>query len=107
MFKKKIYLFLIIVIGLMAISAVSAADDNATDIISIDENEEIILEENSNENVLNIENDDNIVPTNNTGTFTELNDAINENDKDTVELTQNYTMLMIQLATVPLRMEMF
>ena len=90
MFKKKIYLFLIIVIGLMAISAVSAADDNATDIISIDENEEIILEENSNENVLNIENDDNIVPTNNTGTFTELNDAINENDKDTVELTQDY-----------------
>ena len=90
MFKKKIYLFLIIVIGLMAISAVSAADDNATDIISIDENEEIILEENSNENVLNIENDDNIEPTNNTGTFTELNDAINENDKDTVELTQNY-----------------
>ena len=48
MFKKKIYLFLIIVIGLIAISAVSAADDNATDIISIDENEEIILEENSN-----------------------------------------------------------
>ena len=90
MFKKKIYLFLIIVIGLMAISAVSAADDNATDIISIDENEEIILEENSNENVLNIENDDNIVPTNNTGTFTELNDAINGNDKDTVELTQDY-----------------
>ena len=92
MFKKKIYLFLIIVIGLMAISAVSAADDNATDIISIDENEEIILEENSNENVLNIENDDNIVPTNNTGTFTELNDAINGNDKDTVELTQDYAL---------------
>ena len=90
MFKKKIYLFLIIVIGLMAISAVSAADDNATDIISIDENEEIILEENSNENVLNIENDDNIVSTNTTGTFTELNEAINGNDKDTVELTQNY-----------------
>ena len=90
MFKKKIYLFLIIVIGLIAISAVSAADDNATDIISMDENEEIILEENSNENVLNIENDDNIVSTNTTGTFTELNEAINGNDKDTVELTQDY-----------------
>ena len=90
MFKKKIYLFLIIVIGLIAISAVSAADDNATDIISMDENEEIILEENSNENVLNIENNDNIVSTNTTGTFTELNEAINGNDKDTVELTQDY-----------------
>ena len=82
MFKKKIYLFLIIVIGLIAISAVSAADDNATDIISIDENEKIILEENSNENVLNIENDDNKVSTNSTDTFNDLNDA--------VELTQDY-----------------
>ena len=35
MFKKKIYLFLIIVIGLIAISAVSAADDNATDIMKM------------------------------------------------------------------------
>ena len=79
---KKRYMFLIILVCLFAVSAVSAADNATNDIMSIDE---------TNDKVTNIE--DNLVilkEKNNIGTFTDLNTKINNNNESRIYLNNDY-----------------
>jgi len=75
-------MFLIILVCLFAVSAVSAADNATNDIMSIDE---------TNDKVTNIE--DNLVilkEKNNIGTFTDLNTKINNNNESRIYLNNDY-----------------
>ena len=86
MLSKKIIFLAILLISLLSLSAVSAADDTASDISStIDDvtlektvNEEIISEEGTGET------------TQEPKSFTNLNDAINGNDDDSISLDSDY-----------------
>ncbi len=86
MLNKKIIFLAILLISLLSLSAVSAADDTASDISStIDDvtlektvNEEIISEEGTGET------------TQEPKSFTNLNDAINGNDDDSISLDSDY-----------------
>ena len=108
--EKYLYLVLILLICLISISAVSAANDSESDIISADENEELFLEESVNDDVINDNNyDDEVILEENdelaldidekpalgegettTGSFTDLNTTINGNDNDTINLESDY-----------------
>ena len=103
---KYVYMLLIFMLCMITISAVSAAEDSAKDISSINENQELILEETQVENHLNnaneelilektpneenlgAENDNN--PLTATGTFKSLNSLINNNDDLEINLTRDY-----------------
>ena len=92
--RKYVYMLLIFMLCMITISAASAAEDAASDISSIDENEELILEESPsgadnlneaneelildktpNEESLSVEDENN--PLTATGTFKALNSLIN------------------------------
>ena len=99
-------LALIFIVIILSISAVSAADDTTDDIISADDGQELILDEsiaddvstsdNDNDNediILDDNNDDGILESGDetpTGTFTQLNQAINGNNNATISLNSNY-----------------
>lgn len=55
---KYVYMLLIFMLCMITISAVSAAEDSAKDISSINENQELILEETQVENHLNNANEE-------------------------------------------------
>ncbi|MBO7731820.1 MAG: hypothetical protein J6S67_04690, partial [Methanobrevibacter sp.] len=86
--KKYICLLLIFIVGLMAVSQVSAAEDNINDTVGMDENEEIILEKNTSHDVLAAENGNDLLSAN--PTFKDLNDVINGNDDSVINLAQDY-----------------
>ena len=54
--KGHIYILLILLVCIISISAVSATDDTASDIISTNDNEEIVLDDNLNDNVISTDN---------------------------------------------------
>ena len=102
--KRYLHIILIFLVCIISISAVSAAEDSLNEISEADDNQEVILEDSINEDVLtNNENDELILEENNaedkatlsegtsTGTFTDLNDAINGHSDSTVTLSRNYT----------------
>ena len=102
--KRYLHMILIFLVCIISISAVSAADDSLNEISEADDNQEVFLEDSINDDVLtNNENDELILEENNvedkatlsegtsTGTFTDLNDAINGNSDSTVTLSRNYT----------------
>ena len=78
--KRCLCLLLIVLISLITLSAV-AAEDNATDVISVDEKENLILDKNVNENVLG---DDKPA-----GTFADLQEEI-LNAGDVLEINRDY-----------------
>ncbi|WP_407461435.1 Ig-like domain repeat protein [Methanobrevibacter sp.] len=95
---------------MITISAASAAEDVASDLSSMEDNEEIILEEGlSDESILNDADKDIVLDENNvnedpiskgnneeeklsetTGTFTDLENDINGNDDTEISLNKNY-----------------
>ena len=95
---------LLIFLVLISASAVSAADEQTSDIISADDDNELILDEiimddvstsdNDNEDIiLDENNDDEILESGDetpTGTFAQLNQAINGNNDATITLNSNY-----------------
>ena len=99
-------LALIFIVTILSISAVSAADDTIDDILTADDGQELILDEsiaddvstsdNDNDNediILDDNNDDGILESGDetpTGTFTDLNQAINGNNNATISLNSNY-----------------
>ena len=104
LFNKKLILLIILVIGLMVISSVSA-NDNLTNTINNNENDDISdslgIDEHINDikkdDVINkqdmnyLENSDNSILTESYGTFEELNNLIKETeDGGTLTLNQNY-----------------
>ena len=102
--KRYLHMILIFLVCIISISAVSAADDSLNEISEADDNQEVFLEDSINDDVLtNNENDELILEENNvedkatlsegtsTGTFTDLNNAINGNSDSTVTLSRNYT----------------
>ena len=106
MMREKLMVLGILLISLLCITAVSAAEDTTSDIASADNNQNIILEENinedvstSNEELILEETDENAIPnsngdetklTENPKSFTELNATINGNDDDTINLNDDY-----------------
>ena len=99
--RKSLFLLLILLLSLISISAISAADNSAensinanelisdenihNDVLSSDENENAALNENDNGEVDNLKAID-APPLN----FSQLNEAINGNTRDTIYLTDNY-----------------
>ena len=109
--KKYVFMLLMLLAFMITISAVSAAEDTASDIASIEENEEIsleetpieenalsdgneelILEESPNEETLNIENDNHPL-SEDAGNFTALKSLINNNTDPEISLNRDYTYL--------------
>ena len=92
---KRIYLVALFLLVLLSVSAVSAADDSANNIISEDNDvialDEAIDDDESNVDVLG-ENDNAALNVGETGTFTDLNKLINEDysSNDTITLNSNY-----------------
>lgn len=108
-FQKYIYILLIFLFCMISISAVGAAEDVANGIISTNANDNLILEEAISDDV-SITNEDNalfsekteeLVDSNDrealkdgetsTGSFSDLNTAINGNAYNEIALTCNYT----------------
>ncbi|MDO5827975.1 MAG: peptidoglycan-binding protein [Methanobrevibacter sp.] len=109
--KRYLYIMLIFLV-LVSLSAVSAADDNANGIISVDDNDELILDEAIDDDVSSANNNydeelilenpaDDLVGSENdatplkegaTGSFSDLNKLINEDysSNDTITLNGNY-----------------
>ena len=109
--KRYLYILLIFLV-LVSLSAVSAADDNANGIISVDDNDELILDEAIDDDVSSANNNydeeliletpaDDLVGSENdatplkegaTGSFSDLNKLINEDfsSNDTITLSSNY-----------------
>ena len=109
--KRYLYITLIFIV-LASLSAVSAADDNANGIISVDDNDELILDEAIDDDVSSANNNydeeliletpaDDLVGSENdatplkegaTGSFSDLNKLINEDfsSNDTITLSSNY-----------------
>ena len=109
--KRYLYILLIFLV-LVSLSAVSAADDNANGIISVDDNDELILDEAIDDDVSSANNNydeeliletpaDDLVGGENdatplkegaTGSFSDLNKLINEDfsSNDTITLNGNY-----------------
>ena len=109
-FQRYLYVVLIFILCMISISAVSAVDDTANNIISANENNEISLDEINSEDIssandeINLEEMDESVLENteeetplkddsSAGTFTDLNKLINEDyaDNTTIYLNKNYT----------------
>ena len=107
--KKYIYPVLLFIICIISISAVNAANDSPTDIISTDsnDNEELILEESidedlslgydegfsiddNEEEIFNEANEETRV-SESSGTFTDLDNDINGNEDAEITLNKNYT----------------
>ena len=87
MFNKKLIAILpIVIICLIAVSAVSAGENNTADIAGIDENQ-VTLHESSNEVIGQDNNELSTRPDN----FTSLNTAINGNNDSLIDLNHNYT----------------
>ena len=102
---KLFFIAIIFLVSFLCISAASAADDAASDIIA-DANEGAVLEESIDDAVLEdgvndeLESSDEIsldsadeeskLSETSTGTFTDLNNDINGNDNTTIYLTRNY-----------------
>ena len=106
--KFKRYLALILLVCIISISAVSAADDAASDILSANDNQELILEETIHEDVsANVDDNEKLIlektdkaalgstdektqlkdePKN----FDQLNDDINGNDQNEIDLSSDY-----------------
>ena len=109
--KRYLYILLIFLV-LVSLSAVSAADDNANGIISVNDNDELILDEAIDDDVSSANNNydeeliletpaDDLVGSENdatplkegaTGSFSDLNKLINEDfsSNDTITLNGNY-----------------
>ena len=109
--KRYLYILLIFLV-LVSLSAVSAADDNANGIISVDDNDELILDEAIDDDVSSANNNydeeliletpaDDLVGSENdatplkegaTGSFSDLNKLINEDfsSNDTITLNGTY-----------------
>ena len=109
--KRYLYILLIFLV-LVSLSAVSAADDNANGIISVDDNDELILDEAIDDDVSSANNNydeeliletpaDDLIGSENdatplkegaTGSFSDLNKLINEDysSNDTITLNGNY-----------------
>ena len=109
--KRYLYILLIFLV-LVSLSAVSAADDNANGIISVDDNDELILDEAIDDDVSSANNNydeeliletpaDDLIGSENdatplkegaTGSFSDLNKLINEDfsSNDTITLSSNY-----------------
>ena len=107
--KRYLYILLIFLV-LVSLSAVSAADDNANGIISVDDNDELILDEAIDDDVSSAnnnydeeliletpaddlsENDATPLKEGATGSFSDLNKLINEDfsSNDTITLNGNY-----------------
>ena len=95
--KRYLYILLIFLV-LVSLSAVSAADDNANGIISVDDNDELILDEAIDDDVstaddlVGSENDATPLKEGATGSFSDLNKLINEDfsSNDTITLSSNY-----------------
>ncbi len=109
MVNKK-YLVLILILSLISISAISAADDSTETSINKIKDDKIVLDNNNNEeisrsienNELNLDKHNNgnnldskvnnpTITDSNTLNFSQLNEAINGNTNDTIYLTNNYT----------------
>ena len=102
---------MLIFIVLASLSAVSAADDAASDIVSADDeklildeaidddvssandnyDDELILEDNSEDAVLDRIDEESKLSETSPGTFADLNNDINGNVNSTIYLTRNYT----------------
>ena len=91
--NRKILFVLIILVSILAISAVSASSDiNSTDdehVLNEKINEQPILEESNGENILDEGNDETVLSAG-TGTFTDLNNLINGNDRPEITLDRDY-----------------
>lgn len=87
MSNKRIIWVLIFVLGIFAVSTVSAAD-NSTEFISTDENSNLSIEENSNYEVLNVSNGEETLST--PKTFSDLNYLINGENNFYVDLNSDY-----------------
>ena len=109
-FQRYLYVVLIFILCIISISAVSAVDDTANNIISANDNNEISIDEINSEDIssandeINLEEMDESVLENteeetslkddsSAGTFTDLNKLINEDyaDNTTIYLNKNYT----------------
>ena len=101
MMKKKQLFILIMFVSLLTLSAVSAAEYDADESVSINDNglileetnnEELILEDNANEEIALEESNEAILSEGEESlSFTDLNAAINGNEDDEIYLTNNYT----------------
>ena len=94
--QKYMHIILILLICMISISAVSAAEDTANDIISTDTNDNIILDETIEEDVsINDDNDDKATlkegETSTEGYFIDLYNDINGNSNSEITLDCNYT----------------
>ena len=107
--NRNICILLIFLVFMITISAVSAAEDVTSDLSSMEDNEEIILEESLNDEII-LNDDENLVLEENnvnkdsiskdsgeeeilsetTGTFTDLENDINGNNDTEISLNKNY-----------------
>ena len=91
---KKIMLLAIFLVSLLAVSAVSAADNATSDVVSVEETDITNIEMTDE---IDLENDDltaddeNEVLSTNPKTFSDLNTTINGNDYSDVYLNDNFT----------------
>ena len=91
MLNKKIIFMAILLVSLLSLSAVSAAEDVASDIL-----DESIIEDVSNDELVldepvgSGEDEPALGDEGNAGTFHDLNEAINGNEDSTITLTKNY-----------------
>ena len=103
--KNYLYFALIFLVLIISVSAASAAEDAASDIISADNNDELILEDIINEDFSAIDDEELVLDENNAnavgdsndeklseekGSFADLNTAINGNEDETVKLNRSY-----------------
>ena len=108
--KRNICILLIFLVFMITISAASAAEDVTSDLTSMDDNEEIILEDSPNEEIILSDESENLVLEENAvneepvseanamepklsesaGTFTDLENDINGNDDTEISLNKNY-----------------
>ena len=107
--ERNICILLIFLVFMITISAASAAEDATSDLTSMEDNEEIILEESLNDESILSDNDENLVLEENNvngdiisdsgeeeklsetiGTFTDLENDINGNDEAEISLNKNY-----------------
>ena len=103
MINKKLMIFAIFLVSLLAVSSVSAADNTTSDIVGVEETtDEVVSVESPADYSAGVENQDegliseidsNVLTANPT-TFADLNALINGNDDSDVYLKSNYTFSM-------------
>lgn len=91
MFNKKIiFILTIILVLLFAVSAVSAADNTTSDVVSVDETTEDVISIEENQVIEQTDNDD-VIGVNDAGTFTALQKKINSaSEGSTITLENDY-----------------